>query len=103
MGCPNLEFQWLIKINNIHYQKAPAVVIKRIDSNVDLWNTMVEGLLKEWKNIWLKENKAQLILQSWLFQVISSILHTSLTATNLPFSQCKCIYPFWSRSAVLKF
>lgn len=64
MGCPNLEFQWLIKINNIHYQKAQGIVMKRIDSNIDLWNITGEGLLKERKNIWLKENKAQLFLQS---------------------------------------
>lgn len=46
MACPNLEFQWLIKINNIRYQKAQVAVIKRINAHVDLWNIMVEGLLK---------------------------------------------------------
>jgi len=54
MACPNLEFQWLIKINNIRYQKAQVAVIKRINAHVDLWNIMVEGLLKERKNNLIK-------------------------------------------------
>lgn len=58
MACPNLEFQWLIKINNIRYQKAQVAVIKRINAHVDLWNIMVEGLLKERKNNLIKGKRS---------------------------------------------